>query len=42
MPDPHTKFLTMPARRREDASFRISAASWNRSVASLAKLYAWA
>ena len=30
------------ARRREDAGFRISAASWNRSVASLAKLYAWA
>ncbi len=30
------------ARRRGDARFRISAASWNRSVASLAKLYAWA
>jgi len=29
------------ARRRGDARFRISAASWNRSVASLAKLYAW-
>lgn len=30
------------ARRREDAGFRISAASWNRSVASLEKLYRWA
>ena len=30
------------ARRRADAGFRISAASWNRSVASLEKLYRWA
>ena len=30
------------ARRRENAGFRISAASWNRSVASLEKLYRWA
>jgi site-specific recombinase XerD len=30
------------ARRREDASARISAASWNRSVAALEKLYRWA
>jgi site-specific recombinase XerD len=30
------------ARRRGDARFRVSAASWNRSVVSLAKLYAWA
>jgi site-specific recombinase XerD len=30
------------ARRRTDAAFRISAASWNRSVASLEKLYRWA
>ena len=29
------------ARRRDDAGFRISPASWNRSIASLAKLYAW-
>lgn len=29
------------ARRRDDAPFRVSAASWNRAVASLAKLYAW-
>ena len=30
------------ARRREDAGARISAASWNRSVAALEKLYRWA
>ena len=30
------------ARRREDAGTRISAASWNRSVAALDKLYRWA
>lgn len=30
------------ARRRADADFRISAASWNRSVASIEKLYGWA
>ena len=30
------------ARRRADAGFRISAASWNRSVASLEELYRWA
>ncbi len=30
------------ARRRDDAGFRISAASWNRSVASLDRLYRWA
>lgn len=29
-------------RRREDAPFRISAASWNRAVASLDRLYRWA
>jgi len=29
-------------RRRADAGFRVSAASWNRSVASLEKLYRWA
>lgn len=29
------------ARRRSDASHRISASSWNRSVASLDKLYRW-
>jgi site-specific recombinase XerD len=30
------------ARRREDADSRISAASWNRAVATLDKLYRWA
>src|SRR5208282_2023153 len=30
------------ARRREDAGARISAASWNRSIAALDKLYRWA
>jgi site-specific recombinase XerD len=30
------------ARRREDAGARISAASWNRSVAAIEKLYRWA
>ena len=30
------------ARRRTDAGFRISATSWNRSVAALEKLYRWA
>jgi site-specific recombinase XerD len=30
------------ARRREEAAARISAASWNRSVAALEKLYRWA
>jgi len=30
------------ARRREDAGARISAASWNRSIAALEKLYRWA
>ena len=30
------------ARRLSDAAFRISAASWNRSVAALDKLYRWA
>ena len=30
------------ARRRADAGARISAASWNRSVAALEKLYRWA
>ena len=30
------------ARRRGDAGTRISAASWNRSVASLDRLYRWA
>ena len=30
------------ARRRADAGFRLSAASWNRSVAALEKLYRWA
>jgi len=30
------------ARRREEAEARISAASWNRSVAALEKLYRWA
>jgi site-specific recombinase XerD len=30
------------ARRRDDASFRITAGSWNRAVASLEKLYRWA
>ena len=30
------------SRRREDAGARISAASWNRSVAALEKLYRWA
>lgn len=30
------------ARRREDAAGRISAASWNRAVAALEKLYRWA
>src|SRR5271166_5749655 len=30
------------ARRREDAGARISAASWNRGVAALEKLYRWA
>lgn len=30
------------ARRRDDAGFRISAASWNRTVASLDRLYRWA
>ena len=30
------------ARRREDAGVRISAASWNRSIAALEKLYRWA
>jgi integrase len=30
------------ARRRADAGFRISAASWNRAVAALEKLYRWA
>jgi site-specific recombinase XerD len=30
------------ARRREDAGSRISAASWNRSIAALEKLYRWA
>ena len=30
------------ARRREDAGARISAASWNRSIAALEKLYSWA
>lgn len=29
------------ARRREDAGTRISAASWNRAVAALEKLYRW-
>lgn len=30
------------ARRRSDAGFRVSAASWNRSIAALDKLYRWA
>jgi site-specific recombinase XerD len=30
------------ARRRKDAGARISAASWNRSIAALEKLYEWA
>jgi site-specific recombinase XerD len=30
------------ARRREDVGTRISAASWNRSVAAIDKLYRWA
>ena len=30
------------ARRREDVGTRISAASWNRSVAAIEKLYRWA
>jgi site-specific recombinase XerD len=30
------------ARRREDATHRISAASWNRAIAALDKLYRWA
>jgi hypothetical protein len=30
------------ARRRQDAGSRISAASWNRSIAALDKLYSWA
>jgi site-specific recombinase XerD len=30
------------ARRREEAGARVSAASWNRSVAALEKLYRWA
>ena len=30
------------ARRRNDAGSRISAASWNRSVAAMEKLYKWA
>jgi integrase len=30
------------ARRRKDAGARISAASWNRSIAALEKLYQWA
>jgi len=30
------------ARRREDAGARISAASWNRGIAALEKLYSWA
>jgi len=30
------------ARRRDDAQSRVSAASWNRSIAVLDKLYSWA
>ena len=30
------------ARRREEAGARISAASWNRGIAALEKLYSWA
>jgi site-specific recombinase XerD len=30
------------ARRRDDATHRISAASWNRAIAALDKLYRWA
>jgi site-specific recombinase XerD len=30
------------ARRRQDADSRLSAASWNRSIAALDKLYSWA
>lgn len=30
------------ARRRDDAGFRLSAASWNRCIAALDRLYRWA
>ncbi|MER9647963.1 site-specific integrase [Mesorhizobium sp. M0199] len=40
--DRHDVLAFHRARRLSDAAFRISAASWNRSVAALDKLYRWA
>lgn len=40
--DRHDVLAFHRARRLSDAAFRISAASWNRSIAALDKLYRWA